>query len=161
MAVNAFIKFEGAEGESRQEGFKNEIEVQGWDWEVEAESSWTKGGGASVGKANPGKANFEFYFCKASPKIMVFICTGQAFKSVKLSMCKTTGGAIPERYFTMDMEMAYITKVSQNGSEDGNVVQKVEMVFKKVTIDYKKQGDDNKLEAGVKFVWDIPAGKAT
>ena len=50
MAVNAFLKFSNsAEGESRQKGFEKWIELQGWDWEIEAESSWTKGGGASVG----------------------------------------------------------------------------------------------------------------
>ena len=63
MAVNAFVTFfDKADGESIQKGKEKWIEIQGWDWEVEAETSWTKGGGASVGKPNPGKMNFEHYF---------------------------------------------------------------------------------------------------
>jgi type VI protein secretion system component Hcp len=44
MAVNAFLSFfDKADGESTQKGKEKWIEIQGWDWEVEA-SSWTKGG---------------------------------------------------------------------------------------------------------------------
>ncbi len=67
MAVNAFVTFfDKADGESIQKGKEKWIEIQGWDWEIEAESSWTKGGGASVGKPNPGKLNFEHYFDTSS-----------------------------------------------------------------------------------------------
>ena len=57
-------------------------------------------------------------------------------------MMKTTGKGSPETYFTMTMEGAFITKVSNSGTEEGNVVQKVELVFKTVKIEYKPQ--DNK-----------------
>ncbi|HEU6454718.1 MAG TPA: type VI secretion system tube protein Hcp [Roseateles sp.] len=161
MAVNAFIKFDGADGESVQKGKEKWIEIQGWDWEIEAETSWTKGGGASVGKPNPGKMNFEHYFDFASPTIMKFICTGKAFPKVELQMMKTTGSAKPETYFTMTMEGVFITKVSQNGTEEGSVQQKVEMVFKTVKIDYRMQDNLNgQLKETKSFKWDIPAGTA-
>ena len=57
-------------------------------------------------------------------------------------MMKTTGKGSPETYFTMTMEGAFITKVSNSGTEEGNVMQKVELVFKTVKIEYKPQ--DNK-----------------
>ena len=51
MAVNAFLTFfDKADGESIQKGKEKWIEIQNWDWEIEAETSWTKGGGASVVK---------------------------------------------------------------------------------------------------------------
>ncbi len=77
-------------------------------------------------------------------------------------MTKTTGGATPETYFTMTMEGAFITKVSNSGNPEGIVVQRVEMVFKTVKIDYKAQ--DNKtgsFSAAKTFNWDIPAGTAS
>ena len=114
MAVNAFVTFyDKADGESIQKGKEKWIEIQGWDWEVEAESSWTKGGGASVGKPNPGKLNFEHYFDTSSTVILGYICTGKAFPKLQLEMMKTTGKGSPETYFTMMMEGAFITKVSQ------------------------------------------------
>jgi type VI secretion system secreted protein Hcp len=160
MAVNAFLSFfDKADGESIQKGKEKWIEIQGWDWEVEAETSWTKGGGASVGKPNPGKLNFEHYFDTSSTVILSYICTGKAFPKLQLEMMKTTGQGSPETYFTMFVEGAFITKVSQSGTEEGNVVQKVELVFKTVKIDYQKQDNKTgKLEGKRTYTWDIPGG---
>ena len=116
MAINAFVTFfDKADGESIQKGKEKWVEIQGWDWEVEAESSWTKGGGASVGKPNPGKLNFEHLFDTSSTVILGYICTGKAFPKFELQMTKTTGKGTPETYFTMTMEGVFITKVSNCG----------------------------------------------
>jgi type VI secretion system secreted protein Hcp len=163
MAVNAFLSFfDKADGESIQKGKEKWIEIQGWDWEIEAETSWTKGTGASVGKPNPGKLNFEHYFDTASTVIMGYICTGRAFPKLELQMLKTTGSATPETFFTMTMEGGFLTKVNNSGSEDGNVTQKVEMVFKTVKIEYKPQDNKTgKLGAVKTYNWDIPVGTAS
>jgi type VI secretion system secreted protein Hcp len=163
MAVNAFLTFfDKADGESMQKGKEKWIEIQGWDWEIEAETSWTKGGGASVGKPNPGKLNFEHYFDTSSTVIMGYICTGRAFPKLELQMLKTTGSATPETYYTMVMEGGFITKVSNSGTEEGNVTQKVEMVFKTVRIEYKPQDNKSgKLGAVKTYNWDISTGTAS
>lgn len=163
MAVNAFISFfDKADGESIVKGKEKWIEIQGWDWEVEAETSWTKGGGASVGKPAPGKMNFEHFFDTASTVILGYICTGKAFPKVELQMMKTTSKGTPETYFTMTMEGVFITKVSNAGTEEGSVVQKVEMVFKTVKIEYKAQDNKTGALGTVKtYNWDIPAGVAS
>jgi type VI protein secretion system component Hcp len=62
----------------------------------------------------------------------------------------------------MTMEGVFITKVQNAGTEDGNVVQKVEMVFKSVKIEYKPQdGKTGKLGAAKTYNWDIPTGTAS
>ena len=163
MAINAFLSFfDKADGESIQKGKEKWVEIRGWDWEVEAESSWTKGGGASVGKPNPGKLSFIHLFDTASPVILGYLCTGKAFPKMELQMLKTTGKGSPETYFTMTMEGAFITKVSNAGMEDGSVTQRVELVFKTVKIDYKAQNNkDGTLGTAKTFTWDIPAGTAS
>src|SRR5450631_4158634 len=77
-ALNAFMQIDGAFGESRQGGYEKWIEIQSWEWEVEAETSWTKGGGASVGKPSPGKMSWEHYWDRSSPTLLGYICTGSA-----------------------------------------------------------------------------------
>ena len=177
MSLNALMKLSNnAVGECKMEGFQGWIEIQGWDWEVEAETSWTKGGGASVGKPNPGKMNWEHYFDKSSPTILKFICTGTSFDRVELQMFKGTGASVQtgsaNNFFSMIMEGAFITKVNQSATEEGNVVQKVEMVFKQVTISYKAQEDGGSIgsakggKAGttgapISVTWDIPGGKVS
>ena len=162
MAVNAFISFfDKADGESVQKGKKKWVEIQGWEWEVEAETSWTKGGGASVGKPNPGAMNFVHFFDTSSTVILGYICSGKAFPKVELQLTKSTTGDKSETYFTMTMEGAFITKVSNRGDAEGIVAQRVEMVFKTVKIDYKPQAESGKLGAVKTFTWDIPAGTAS
>ena len=163
MAVNAFVSFfDKAAGESIQKGKEKWIEIQGWGWEVDAETSWTRGGGASVGKPNPGKMNFEHYFDTSSTVILGYICTGKAFPKVELQMMRTTGKGSPQTYFTMTMEGAFITKVTNSGTAEGRVVQRVEMVFKTVKIEYKPQNNkDGTLGAVKTYNWDIPAGTAS
>jgi type VI secretion system secreted protein Hcp len=162
MAINAFMSFfDKAEGESIQKGKEKWIEIQGWDWEVEAESSWTKGGGASVGKPNPGKLNFEHRFDTSSIVILGYICSGKAFPKCELQMLRVGGKGNPEPYFTMQLEGVYITKVSNTGTEEGNVLQRVEMMFKTIQIDYKMQDNKGMPGAARTYNWDIPAGTAS
>ena len=162
MAVNAFMSFfDKVDGESIQKGKEKWIEIQGWDWDVEAETSWTKGGGASIGKPNPGKMTIQHSFDTSSPTLLGFICTGKAFPKAELQMVKTTGHPAPETYFTMTMEGVFLTKVSNSGTEEGGVSQTIELVFKTVKIQYKPQQKDGSLGAGRTFNWDIPAGTAS
>ena len=162
MAVNAFVTFfDKADGESVQKGKEKWVEIQGWDWEVEAESSWTKGGGASVGKPNPGAMTFEHHFDASSTVILGYICTGKSFPKVELQMTRSPAGRL-ETYFTMTMEGAFITKVSNSGTEEGNVAQRVSLIFKTVKIEYKPRDNaTGALGAAKVYTWDIPAGTAS
>ena len=163
-ALNAFMKIGKAKGESKQEPFVDWIELQSWDWEVEAETSWTKGGGASVGKPSPGKMNWEHSWDRSSSVILGYICTGTAFEKVFLTMCKSTGKEGRDPFFQVEMREAFITKATQSATEEGNVTQKVEMVFKAISIQYYQQGLDSKNPGGLRpvneFSWNIPEGKA-
>ena len=165
-ALNAFMQIGLAEGESKQTGYEKWIELTSWDWEVEAETSWTKGGGAAVGKPSPGKMNWEHVFDRSSNTILSFICTGKSFPDVTLEMCKSTGNNDKrEAFFTVKMNEVFITKVTQAATEEGNVTQKVEMVFKHINIVYKQQGIERgspgALSEAGEFDWDIPSGEAS
>jgi type VI secretion system Hcp family effector len=166
-ALNAFMQIGDAEGESKQAPYDKPawIELTAWDWEVEAETSWTKGGGAAVGKPSPGKMNWEHVWDRSSNILLSYICTGKSFPTIRLEMCKATGDAQRKPFFVVDMTEAFITKVNQSATEEGNVVQKVEMVFKTITIEYFQQGVDTKFNPGGlqqagKFDWNIPSGVA-
>lgn len=167
MALNAFLKIGKAEGEAKQGKYGTEkwLEIQSWEWEVEAETSWTKGGGASVGKPNPGKVSWEHYWDTSSHLILGYICCGAAFSNVTVEICKTTGATLPEPYLIVTMSEVFITKVTNVVSEEGNVTQKVEMVFKEIAIDYKPQGLNLKnpgaLGAPKTFKWNVQAGNAS
>lgn len=163
-ALNAFMKIGKSNGESKQKGYENWIELQAWDWEVEAETSWTKGGGASVGKPSPGKLSWEHTWDRSAHVILGYICTGSAFEKAWINMCKSTGGGKREPFFQIELREVFVTKVNQSATDEGNVVQKVEMVFKALAIKYFQQGVSASAPGALTYVnefsWDIPAGKA-
>ena len=162
MAVNAFLSFfDKADGESTVRGHEKWVEILGWDWEIEAESSWTKGGGASVGKPNPGAMRWAHRFDTSSATIMGYICTGKAFPKVQIDVLEVRAKGGSQPYVTALMEGAFITKVSTSMSEDDLVVQRVEMVFKTIRIEYRTQDRQGDTTLAGTFSWDIPSGTAS
>ncbi|MBQ0930376.1 type VI secretion system tube protein Hcp [Ideonella sp. 4Y16] len=164
MPGNTFIKFDAVpKGESFQDGHHGDqgwIEIGDWSWDIEAETSFLKGGGASVGKPTPGNLSFSHYYDKASPVIMGKIVAGTAFGVVTIESLKQTGAKNPEIFMRLTMTDVFITKVSSKGGEDGSVNQDVEMVFKKIKVEYKAQTNQGKLESSfIPFEWDIAAMK--
>ena len=166
MPGNAFLRFIGSggdkdvKGESLQEGHLGTdgwIEIGDWSWDIEAETSFLKGTGASVGKPTPGVLSFSHYYDKSSPVIMKYILKGTHFQSIRIDMLKQTGkeDGKPEIYFQLNASDVFITKVASKGGEDGQVTQDVEMVFKAVTVGYRQQLNTGKLEAARKFAWNI------
>lgn len=161
MAANAFISFfDKADGESIVKGKEKWVEITGWDWEVEANTSWLSGAGASVGKPTPGSFHFEHRYDMASNVLLGYLCNGKAFPKVELQVMKSVA-QVPQTYFTMIMEGVFITKVSNSGTEDGSVRQSVELVFKTVRIDYRPQSPTGTLGTVRTYNWDIPAGRAS
>ena len=141
-----------------------------WFLDYFGETGFTRGGGASVGKPNPGGLSFEHYYDSASPAIMAYICMGKSFDTIKLHMCKTTGSQKPEPFFMAVLTDAFITKVNCKATDNGDVIQTVEMVFKQIEIDYKPQSgtvkaDGTILTGGlgppINYKWNITAGTAS
>jgi type VI secretion system secreted protein Hcp len=163
MASSAFLTFfDKAVGESIEKGHEKWVELLDWSWEVASQTSWTAGGGASVGKPSPGSMHWGHHFDNTSPVILGALCTGKAFPKVELQMTKAIDPAVPAVvYFTMTMEGVFITRVAQSGDQEGNPVQQVEMVFKTVKIDYKPIDPRGQLGIAKVFSWDIPSGTAS
>jgi type VI secretion system secreted protein Hcp len=162
MPGNSFIWFQDvSRGESTHEthnGANGWIEISDWSWDIEADTSFLKGAGASVGKPTPQNLTISHYYDTASPVIMSKIVQGKHFGKVHIVMLKQTGdqSGKGEPYFGITASEVFITKVSSKGSEDGSVTQDVEMVFKTVAIGYKPQElKGGGLDKQQDFIWDI------
>jgi type VI protein secretion system component Hcp len=93
--------------------------------------------------------------------ILGYIRTGSAFSEIKLVMFKRSGEGKPQEFFKTNLYDAFITKVAQSAAEDGNLLQKVELVFKKIEIQYSVQSGVGRLTPSTEFSWDISTGKAS
>ncbi len=78
-------------------------------------------------------------------------------------MMKTTGKGSPETYFTMTMEGAFITKVSNSGTEEGNVIAEGRAASSRPSRSStsRRTTTASSLRATKTYNWDIPAGTAS
>jgi len=161
MPGNAFIKFTGVvKGESFQDGHSGDagwIEIGDWSWDIESETSFLKGGGASVGKATPGTLSFSHFWDLSSSVLLTKIVQGTHFDKVTIHMLKSVGDTEgkPKEYFEIVMGHAFVTKVASKAGEDGTIDQDVEMVFKEIVLAYKAQKNDGTLDTSIPFNWNI------
>lgn len=161
IAVSAFLRFEGVDGESAQKGHEQWIEVLAWDWEIEAESSWAQGGGASVGKPQPGALTWTHRFDRASIALMGRLASGQLLSRAELHLARRSEIRSSDTYLSAVMDGILLTRIATTGAEDGSTVQQVSMVFREISIDYRSQDRAGRLGDPVRFSWDIPAGVAS
>lgn len=103
--------------------------VTGFGWEVTADSSWTKGSGASVGKPNPGKLRLQKPIDGSSIPELQNIVLGSAFKNAVLTI--TSGKGNTATTMVYEMTELYVTGVSQSAA-DGLTSEDLSMVFKTV-----------------------------
>ncbi|MDY0745964.1 type VI secretion system tube protein Hcp [Paucibacter sp. R3-3] len=165
MGQNGMIQ-----GESMQSTHKFSdgwSEIGDWSFDVEAETNFLKGTGASVGVATPGVFSFSHSFDRSSPVIMKNIVLGTSFASVIVQMLKSTGASDgkPVVFFAVKMLDCFITKVGSKGGEDGAVTQDVEFVYKAIQIGYKRQlseaagdakGKSGQLDTAIReFGWNV------
>jgi type VI protein secretion system component Hcp len=103
--------------------------VTGFAWSVTADSSWTKGGGASVGKPQPGSLRITKPIDASSVPALGKIVLGSSFATGVLTL--TFGKGASSSTMIYEMDGLYVTELTQGG-EDGLSAEDLSMVFKKV-----------------------------
>ncbi len=107
----------GIFGESALKGYDNWIELDSVGPGVTADSSWSKGGGASVGKPVPGDLVWTQSFDSSVPSMYSFLLTG---KSVPLATVEyvRTGDAGPVTYLQLAMTDVFFTGLAARVRRD-------------------------------------------
>jgi hypothetical protein len=92
--------------------------------EVTAASTFTSGGGASIGKPNPGAIRFTKWIDASSIPALVKIAIGTAFPSAVFTV--TFGKGKDASTMVYELEDLFVTRVSQ-GSIDGVVTEELSL----------------------------------
>jgi len=166
-AVQAFVKFtpsnaqfgQFSKGESRHKDYpasKGFIEVKGLDWTIAAETSFSDGGGASVGQPTTEALSFKHAYDLAGCQLQGYIAAGLHFDEVLFYVCKAVGkeGTLP--YLTVKLKTAFVTEANISLGNDGKLDQEVKMVFKKIDIKYIMQAETGTLDGGESnLIWEV------
>jgi len=161
VADEMFLKFlPGSEGDilgdSTDPQHPGEIVLLSYSIGVEADTSWTKGGGASVGKPNPLDLNFTAAMNRSVPSILKYITTGSSSPTAILTLrSDSTGNRTGFEYAKYTFEGVFFTGVGQSLTGAGRAVSAVSAVYKTVQVQQFAPG----VPGAVSCVrWSIPAG---
>ena len=105
-------------------------QVAAFSWVVTADTSWTKGSGASVGHPVPTAIQFTKLLDSSSIPTLLKITQGSSFPTAVFTT--TLGKGNTASTMVYEMENLFVTNVTESAA-DGLVTEDVSFVFKKVT----------------------------
>ena len=120
MAANYFLKFTPeVKGESKQDGFENQIEILSYSWGVSNAGGFSYGGGGGTAKANLQDLSMSYRQCAASVKLMQN-CAGGKHLDEALLTCLKSAGDKQEKYMTYKLTDVVVSSYQSGGSGDDN-----------------------------------------
>jgi type VI secretion system secreted protein Hcp len=160
MAIDMYLKLDKVDGESIDDGHKNEIDLLSANFGASQTGTAHAGGGAGAGKVSIQDMVVTKKVDKSSPILFSFCCMGQHIDKGTLTVRKAGGKAALE-YLKIGMEKIFITGFQQTGADgQEELTEQVTLNFRKVSIEYAPQKDEGAGAAKVTKGWDIGANKA-
>ena len=124
-------------------------EVRTLDFQINAASSWTKGGGASVGKPNPTNLIIKKPNNKSTSELFKSIGQGKSIPEIIFEYYDTAN----KLYYSITLTNVFLTQLNWLTPECPTCL-KLELQVGFVFKTYKTFD----VASGMKVAWDIPAG---
>ncbi len=138
-------------GESKSVGHLDDIHVQSWMWGVSSASA--VGSMQATARRSHSALTIFKTIDLATTTIMAALATNDEVKEARLTMRKSGGD--PLDYFTIKLAGARIEQVSHEVSATGEALERVNIVFTKVEVEYKQQSSAGGLLNNVSFADEI------
>ena len=160
MALNAYLKIDGIDGESRAEKHKDEIEIESFSWGESNFVSAGSGGGGGAGKVTMNDFHFVMSVSKASPKLFLACATGEHLPEAVLSIGKSGGDGRQIDYLYWKLSDCLVCSYQAGGSSGDPVPSdSFSLNFKKIEISYKQQNADGSPGSEIRAGWDLAVSK--
>lgn len=167
MASDFYVKLDGIDGESQDEGHKGWIEVK--TFSMGALQNIISGRATDVtGRGQFKPFIFSHIVDKASPKIMQYCMSGQKITKVNFHVCRAVGGSqvvvfevILDLVKIIDTTVKSVRQQSQADDvfDSYITVEEVSLVANKVTWKATTVKDDNTIEGSIEASFDQVANK--
>ena len=120
MAVDMYMKIEGANGESKDANHKDWSDIRSFAWGATQPGSMSTGGGGGTGKASFNDLHIVAVIDRAAPAVMKHCATGKHLSKVEVSVCKAGGEQV--EYSRITLEDVLVTSVQYTGNHDGDAM---------------------------------------
>ncbi|ARP93607.1 Hcp1 family type VI secretion system effector [Bordetella genomosp. 13] len=158
MAVDMFMKIEGASGESKDSNHKDWTDIVSFSWGATQPATMATGGGQGAGKASFNDLHVVARIDKAAPAVMKHCASGKHLSKIELSVCKAGGQQV--EYTKITLEEVLVTSVqvaADNGSE--SVLVNYAFQAGRVRQQYWEQTESGGKGAENLVAWDIKQNK--
>jgi type VI secretion system secreted protein Hcp len=154
MAVDMFLKVDGADGESQDDAHAGEIDILAYSFGASNSGTAHIGGGAGAGKVSVQDLNITKYIDKATPNLILFCANGKHIPECLLTVRKA--GESPLEYIKLTLTDCLITNVSAGGSQgEDRLTENVTINFAEFKYEYTPQKADGSGDAPVTVGWNV------
>jgi len=159
--VDYFLKVDGIDGESHDDKFAKNIELESWSWGESNSGGFAHGSGGGAGKVSMQDFHFVMLMNNASANLAQACATGNHIAFAELNCRKA--GTTPQVFLKIKMSDVLVSSYQTGGSSHGEVVptDQISINFAKIEYEYGKQ--DAKGVVGSrdqKFNYDLKTNKA-
>ncbi len=157
MALNAFLKIEGIDGEATEQGHEKWLELLQFQFGISQPQVMTGGAGSRTA----GRADFESFRIRkmtdrATPNLLQHCASGKHIPKITLDVHMASEQKT--KYTSIVMENVIVSSVHTVGEQAGTTPrpeEEVAFAYSKVTWEYIPVGHDGKPSGAVKAGWDI------
>jgi len=158
MAVEYFLKINGAPGESAKKGHANEIELQSWSWGETNSGTHAGGGGGGAGQVAMQDFSFRMVVNKASPELFLKCATGKHIDEALLT-CREAGGQQQE-YLKIKFTDFLVSSYQIGPGSGDKPEEQITFNFAKIELNYAPQKKDGSLDAYVTHWVNVNTGES-
>jgi type VI secretion system secreted protein Hcp len=158
MAVDMFMRVDGATGESKDSNHSGWSDIKSFAWGATQPGNMVSGGGGGVGKASFSDLQVLARIDKAAPPVLKSCASGKHLAKIEVSVCKAGGTQI--EYTRVTLEEVLVTSVQYTAEQNSDAVL-VQYGFQaaKVKQQYWEQTDSGGKGAETVLAWDIKQNK--
>lgn len=158
MAIDMFMKADGATGESKDSKHKSWTDITSFSWGASQPSNMGVGGGGGAGKVNFNDLHINALIDKSTPAILKHCASGKHLNKIEVSICKAGGEQI--EYTRITLEDVLVTSVQYTGAGGDDTIG-VSYTFQaaKVKQQYWEQSDKGRKGAESQAGWNIKENK--
>jgi type VI secretion system secreted protein Hcp len=158
MAVDYFLKIDGAPGEAAGKGHEKEIDVFSWSFGASQPAISAHGGGGGAGKVNMHDITVTKKVDKASTTLFLNCCNGTHIKEATITSRKAGGDQ--QDFMKVKLNDILISSYNVGGSQgDDAPTESITLNFAKIQVTYSPQKADGTLDSAVNSGWDVKASQ--
>ena len=157
LAISAFLKIDGVEGEAQDAKHKGEIEVISWSFGETHPGMGTRGGAGSAGKVNMQDFKFTMRTNKASPTLFLRGADGKVLPKTVLSV-RRTSDKNQEDFLQITLSNSIVSSflsMGASGTPDAYPIEEILLNFSQIKISYRPMKADGTYDPFIETGWDV------